>query len=205
MSSRAWMLGAPSENRILTLRSAKSFKDRRRLHLQSVVVAHAALRRRASVAVKLNQAPTSKSCRCVVTSSKRRREAGLFRITSNLGLKWSFADILRSHSAKHHAQIVCGHFSDSRDRESDGLRNRCDRFEVSQTPGRVAIAKASVERLVARGRCKSFAFVWAIEIERCRRRKYRSRTPDQSERRIPRRDVDHVNADDPVSRSDRPK
>jgi hypothetical protein len=30
-------------------------------------------------------------------------------------------------------------------------------------------------------------------------RKYRGRTPDQSDRRIPRRDVGHVDADDPVS------
>ena len=92
----------------------------------------------------------------------------------------------RSDPVKHHAQIVCGHLGDSRKRESNGLGDRCDGFEVSQTPGRVAIAKFSVERLVARGRCKSFAFVRAIEIERRRRRKYRRRTPDQSERRIPR-------------------
>jgi hypothetical protein len=59
-------------------------------------------------------------------------------------------------------QIVCGHLGDSRNRESNGLRDRCDRFEVSQTPGRVAIAKASVERLVARSRCESFAFEWTI-------------------------------------------
>ena len=72
----------------------------------------------------------------------------------------------RSDPVEHHAQIVCGHLGDCRNRESDGLRDRCDRFEVSQTPGRVAIAKASVERLVARGRCEAFAFVWAIEIER---------------------------------------
>ena len=92
----------------------------------------------------------------------------------------------RSDPVKHHAQIVCGHLCYCRNRESDGLRDRCDRFEVSQTPGRVAITKASVERLVARGRCESFAFVWAIEIERRRRRKYRGRAPDQSERRVPR-------------------
>ncbi len=90
-----------------------------------------------------------------------------------------------SDPVEHHAQIVCGHLSDCRNRESDGLRDRGDRFEVSQTPGRVAIAKASVERLVARGRCESFAFVWAIEIERRRRRKYRGRPPDHSERRVP--------------------
>jgi hypothetical protein len=65
----------------------------------------------------------------------------------------------RSHPAEQHAQIVCGHLGDSRNRESNGLRRRCDRFEVSQTPGRVAIAKAPVERLVARGRCEPFAFV----------------------------------------------
>src|SRR5208337_529960 len=87
----------------------------------------------------------------------------------------------RSYSTEHHTQIVCGHLDDRRNRESDGLRGRCDRCEVSQTPGRVAIAKASVERLVARGGCESFAFVWAIEIERRRRRKDRRRAPDQSE------------------------
>ena len=65
----------------------------------------------------------------------------------------------RSHPAEHHAQIVCGHLGDSRSRNSDGLRDQSDGFEVSQTPGRVAIAKASVERLVARGRCEPFAFV----------------------------------------------
>src|SRR5277367_3542063 len=56
------------------------------------------------------------------------------------------------------AQIVCGHFGGSGNRESNGLRYRSDRFEVSQTPGRVAIAKVPVERLVARGRCEPFAF-----------------------------------------------
>ena len=35
--------------------------------------------------------------------------------------------------------------------------------EVSQTPVRVAIAKAPVECLVARGRCKPCAYVWTIE------------------------------------------
>ena len=74
----------------------------------------------------------------------------------------------RSQPAEHDAQIVCGHLGDCRHRESDGLRDRRDRLEVSQTPGRVAIAKASVERLVARGRGESFAFVWTIEIERRR-------------------------------------
>ena len=72
----------------------------------------------------------------------------------------------RSHSTEYHPQVVCEHFGDRRNRESDGLRDRGDRFEVSQTPGRVAIAKVSVERLVARGRCEPFAFVGAIEIER---------------------------------------
>ena len=74
---------------------------------------------------------------------------------------------------EHHAQIVRGHLGDCRHRESDGLRDRGDRFEVSQTPGRVAIAKASVERLVARGCCEPFAYVWTVEIERRRRREYR--------------------------------
>jgi hypothetical protein len=40
----------------------------------------------------------------------------------------------RSHPAEHHAQIVCGHFGDNRNRESNGLRHSCDHFEVSQTP-----------------------------------------------------------------------
>jgi hypothetical protein len=54
----------------------------------------------------------------------------------------------RSHSPEHHAQIVCGHYGDDRSRKSDGLRHRGNRFEVSQTPGRVAIAKAPVECLL---------------------------------------------------------
>ena len=45
-------------------------------------------------------------------------------------------------------------------------RHRGNRFEVSQTPGRAAIAKAPIERLIARGRCEPFAYVWTIEIER---------------------------------------
>jgi hypothetical protein len=44
-------------------------------------------------------------------------------------------------------------------------RHRGNRFEVSQTPVRVAIAKAPVECLVARGRCEPFAFVWTVEIK----------------------------------------
>jgi hypothetical protein len=51
-------------------------------------------------------------------------------------------------------------------RESNGLRYRSDRLDVSQNPRLVAIAKVPVERLVARGRCESFAFVRTIEIER---------------------------------------
>ena len=58
-------------------------------------------------------------------------------------------------------------------RESNRLRHRGNRFEVSQTPVWVAIAKAPVECLVARGRCEPFAYVWTIEIERRRRREYR--------------------------------
>ena len=46
----------------------------------------------------------------------------------------------RSHSTEHNAQIVCGHFGDDRSRKSIGLRHRGNRFEVSQTPVRVAIA-----------------------------------------------------------------
>jgi hypothetical protein len=46
----------------------------------------------------------------------------------------------RLHSAEYDAQIVCGHFGDNRSRKSDGLRHRGNRFEVSQTPVRVAIA-----------------------------------------------------------------
>jgi hypothetical protein len=48
-----------------------------------------------------------------------------------------------------------------------------------------------------------FSLIGAIEIERRPSREYRSRTPDQSDRRIPRRDVNHVDADDSVSRSER--
>jgi hypothetical protein len=46
----------------------------------------------------------------------------------------------RLHSAEYDAQIVCRHFGDNRTRKSDGLRHRGNRFEVSQTPVRVAIA-----------------------------------------------------------------
>ena len=49
---------------------------------------------------------------------------------------------------EYRAQIVCGHFSDNGSQESNGLRHRGDRFEVSQTPVRVAIAKALVEGLI---------------------------------------------------------
>ena len=111
------------------------------------------------------------------------REFGLLRAVVRLRLVRAPS---LSDPVEHHAQIVCGHRGDCRSRESDGLRDRGDRFEVSQTPGRVAIAKPSVERLVAQGRCESFAFVRAIEIERGRRRKNRGRAPDQSERRVPR-------------------
>ena len=62
-----------------------------------------------------------------------------------------------SHSAEHHAQIICGHFGDNRSRESNGLRDRGNRFKISQTPGRIAIAKAPVEYLIAPGRCYPFA------------------------------------------------
>src|SRR5205809_553938 len=56
---------------------------------------------------------------------------------------------LRSDSPKRHAQIVCRHFNDRGDREPGRLRDCNDRLEVSQTPGRIAIAKATVERFVA--------------------------------------------------------
>ena len=52
---------------------------------------------------------------------------------------------------------------------------RSDRLEVSQTPGRVAIAKVPVERLVAWSRYEPFTFVRAIEIERRRPREYEGR------------------------------
>jgi hypothetical protein len=81
----------------------------------------------------------------------------------------------RSHSAKHHAQIVCGHLGDNWNGESDGLRHRGDRFEVSQAPGRAAIAKAPIEGLVAWGRCEAFAYVRTVEIERRSRREYGGR------------------------------
>ena len=93
----------------------------------------------------------------------------IFRVFNYIDRR-SFARVVsapsRSQPVEHHAQIVCGHFGDSRNRESNGLRYRSDRLEVSQTPGLVAIAKVPVERLVARGRCEPFAFVRAIEIER---------------------------------------
>jgi hypothetical protein len=54
----------------------------------------------------------------------------------------------RSHAPEHHAQIVCGHFGDNRSRESNRLRDRGNRFEVSKAPVRVAIAKTPVECLV---------------------------------------------------------
>ena len=83
------------------------------------------------------------------------------QIVNNIPHKRPFAGVVsaptRSHPAEHHAQIVCGHFGDNRSRESNGLRHRGNRLEVSQTPGRVAIAKAPVECLVARGRCEPFA------------------------------------------------
>jgi hypothetical protein len=44
-----------------------------------------------------------------------------------------------------------GHFGDNRSRESNGLRHGGNRLEVSQTPDPVAVAKAPVECLVARG------------------------------------------------------
>jgi hypothetical protein len=77
----------------------------------------------------------------------------------------------RSHSTEHRAQIVCGHFGDNRTRESYGLCRRGDRFEVSQTPGWIAIAKAPVECLVAGRRCEAFALVRTVEIERRRLRR----------------------------------
>ena len=91
-----------------------------------------------------------------------------------------------SHPVEDHAQIVCRHFGNSRNRESSGLGYRSDRLEVSQTPGRVAIAKVPVERLVAWSRYEPFTFVRAIEIERRRPREYEGRPTDQSERHVPR-------------------
>jgi hypothetical protein len=55
---------------------------------------------------------------------------------------------LPSHPTEHDAQIVCGHFNDVRNRESNRLGYRSNRLEVSQTPGRVAIPKVPVERLM---------------------------------------------------------
>lgn len=98
----------------------------------------------------------------------------------------SLHPLSRSHPAEHYAQIVCWHFRDNRNREPNSLRRRCDRFEVSQTPGRIAIAKASIELMVAGRRFESFAFVWTVEIKRRTRREYCGRTLDQSERRVPR-------------------
>ena len=91
----------------------------------------------------------------------------------------------RSHSAEHHAQIVRGHFGDDWNGESDGLRHCRNRFEVSQTPVRVVIAKAPVEGLIARRRFGPFAFVWTVEIERRSRREYGSRPFYQSHSRLP--------------------
>jgi hypothetical protein len=63
----------------------------------------------------------------------------------------------RSDSPEHHAQIVWGHIGDNRSRESTGLRRDGDHFEFSQTPVRIAIAKTSVERLIARSGSDPFA------------------------------------------------
>src|ERR1700722_2056532 len=78
----------------------------------------------------------------------------------------------RSHSTEHRTQIVCGHFGDNRSRESAGLRDRDDRFEVPESPVRIASANAPVEGLVAPGRCEAFAYVRTVEIERRSRREY---------------------------------
>ena len=64
-----------------------------------------------------------------------------------------------SDPPEHDAQIICGHFGDGGNRESDGLRYCNDVLEISQTPGRIATAKVPIERFVARGRCEPFAFV----------------------------------------------
>ena len=102
--------------------------------------------------------------------------AGFLTISRKATVRWwVVSSATRSQSAEHHAQIVCRHFGDNRSRESNRLRHRGDRFEASQAPARVAIAKAPVERLVARGRCEPFAYVRTIEIERRRRREYRGR------------------------------
>jgi hypothetical protein len=50
----------------------------------------------------------------------------------------------------------------------------------------VAIAKALVERLIARRRFEPFAFVWTVEIQRRFRGEYGGRPFDQSKRRVPR-------------------
>jgi hypothetical protein len=110
-----------------------------------------------------------------------------------------------SQPAENHAQIVCGHLGDHWLREPSGLRHRCDRFEVSQAPGRLVIANAPIERFVAGGGWDILAFVWSVEIERRRRRQDFTCAPHQSNRRLPRGNVDHVDADDPVGRSDRPR
>jgi hypothetical protein len=52
------------------------------------------------------------------------------------------------------------------------MRRRGDHFDVSQTPVRVAIAKAPVEGLIAWRRCEPRAYVRTVEIERRRRREY---------------------------------
>ena len=122
------------------------------------------------------------ACPCAELARRFESEPGRVRLRPLAGRPRR----TRSHSAEHHAQIVCGHFGDHRSRESNGLRDRGNRFEVSQTPVRVAIAKAPVEGLIARRRFEPFAFVWTVEIQRRLRREYRGGPLDQSQRRLPR-------------------
>src|SRR5580704_11935594 len=62
----------------------------------------------------------------------------LARLEMAAAMNWRVVSApTRSHPPEQHAEIVCGHFGDSRSRETNGLRYRGNRFEVSQTPGRV--------------------------------------------------------------------
>ena len=113
--------------------------------------------------------------RCLEASHRaslntRVRESGLGRTFLSGSFACGSPAPSRSDPVEHHAQIVCGHFGDNGSRESNGLCRRGNPWEVSQTPVRVAIAKAAVKGLVARSGSDPFAYVRTVEIERRRRR-----------------------------------
>ena len=99
---------------------------------------------------------------------------------------------------ENEGEIVGGHFFDQGSSKPVLFRPFRHCFQIPHPPSWVLLAKTAVERLIGWRRMLPVAAVWAVQIKHTIGRQQTRCAPHKPNRGFPRRDVNHVDADNRI-------